>query len=209
MLTNGKSMNLFETILISIGLAMDCFAVSLCAATINVQKNFRYRFRISFHFGLFHVCFALMREKADSVLHRHQHRCTRCWTQPGPGRGRDCFNQSAHWGDFDSVFTPRLIFRQKTGRSDWKTNGNFWRPGPCPDRNSNSHRAPRLPFFNDCNFSPFLIFSENHRQYHIFAFSTCLLGRIFAIQCPSMILCTDFQGLSSMPVFIILCYILR
>ena len=39
---------------------MDCFAVSLCAATINVQQNFRYRFRISFHFGLFQGGFALI-----------------------------------------------------------------------------------------------------------------------------------------------------
>ncbi len=53
-------MDFLTTLLISIGLAMDCFAVSLCAATINVKQNFRYRFRISFHFGLFQGGFTLI-----------------------------------------------------------------------------------------------------------------------------------------------------
>ncbi|MBN2046245.1 MAG: manganese efflux pump [Anaerolineaceae bacterium] len=53
-------MAFFSTLLISIGLAMDCFAVSLCAATIEVEQNLRYKFRIAWHFGLFQAGFALI-----------------------------------------------------------------------------------------------------------------------------------------------------
>jgi len=53
-------MSLLSTLLIAIGLAMDCFAVSMCAATINVKQDFRYRFRIAWHFGLFQGGFALL-----------------------------------------------------------------------------------------------------------------------------------------------------
>ena len=53
-------MNFFSTLLISIGLAMDCFAVSLCAATIEVPQDLRFKFRIAWHFGLFQAGFALI-----------------------------------------------------------------------------------------------------------------------------------------------------
>lgn len=44
----------FATLLIiSIGLAMDCFAVSLGVGTSEFKKDIRTYFRLSFHFGLF------------------------------------------------------------------------------------------------------------------------------------------------------------
>jgi manganese efflux pump family protein len=46
-------MNFISSFLIAISLGMDCFAVSLCAGTTKLEKNWRYRFRIAFHFGLF------------------------------------------------------------------------------------------------------------------------------------------------------------
>lgn len=46
-------MPLFELILISIGLAMDAFAVSIGAGLSGYMVNRRAKFRISFHFGLF------------------------------------------------------------------------------------------------------------------------------------------------------------
>jgi putative Mn2+ efflux pump MntP len=49
---------------------MDCFAVSMCAATINVKQDFRYRFRISWHFGLFQALFALAGYLAGSTIAR-------------------------------------------------------------------------------------------------------------------------------------------
>jgi putative Mn2+ efflux pump MntP len=61
-------MNFFTTLLISIGLAMDCFAVSMCAATINVKQDLRYRFRIAWHFGLFQAMFALIGYLTGSTI---------------------------------------------------------------------------------------------------------------------------------------------
>lgn len=46
-------MPLFEIIFISIGLAMDAFAVSIGAGTSGYMGSKRAKFRISFHFGLF------------------------------------------------------------------------------------------------------------------------------------------------------------
>ncbi len=46
-------MTLFEIILIAVGLAMDAAAVSLAAAAAGFAKDFRSKFRLSFHFGLF------------------------------------------------------------------------------------------------------------------------------------------------------------
>ena len=46
-------MTFLSSLLIAISLGMDCFAVSLCAGTANHENNWRYRFRIAFHFGLF------------------------------------------------------------------------------------------------------------------------------------------------------------
>lgn len=46
-------MSLFEIILIALGLAMDAFAVCLCAGTTGFIKGLRPVFRLAFHFGLF------------------------------------------------------------------------------------------------------------------------------------------------------------
>jgi putative Mn2+ efflux pump MntP len=40
-------------LIIAIGLAMDCFAVSLCIGASPAPQNHRSIFRVSFHFGLF------------------------------------------------------------------------------------------------------------------------------------------------------------
>ncbi|MBI5402285.1 MAG: manganese efflux pump [Ignavibacteriae bacterium] len=46
-------MTFLEIVLIAIGLAMDAFAVSICAGTNELTKGKRPTFRLSFHFGLF------------------------------------------------------------------------------------------------------------------------------------------------------------
>ena len=46
-------MNLVEVLLIAVGLAMDCFAVSLGIGTTRYAHGRRPLFRLSFHFGLF------------------------------------------------------------------------------------------------------------------------------------------------------------
>lgn len=46
-------MSLFEIILIALGLAMDAFAVCLCAGTTGFINGPRPVFRLAFHFGLF------------------------------------------------------------------------------------------------------------------------------------------------------------
>lgn len=46
-------MPLWTILLIAIGLAMDCFAVSLGVGTAGTARGFRSTFRLFFHFGLF------------------------------------------------------------------------------------------------------------------------------------------------------------
>jgi putative Mn2+ efflux pump MntP len=46
-------MNLFEIVLIALGLAMDAFAVCIAAGTLEVVRGVRPTFRLAFHFGLF------------------------------------------------------------------------------------------------------------------------------------------------------------
>lgn len=46
-------MDFISILLIAIGLAMDCFAVSLGIGTSPVKKDARTIFRLTFHFGLF------------------------------------------------------------------------------------------------------------------------------------------------------------
>jgi putative Mn2+ efflux pump MntP len=46
-------MTFIEILFISVGLAMDAFAVSICAGTNELTKGKRPTFRLSFHFGLF------------------------------------------------------------------------------------------------------------------------------------------------------------
>ena len=53
-------MDLFSLIFIGVGLAMDCFAVSLGIGTSNMARSFRPVFRLSFHFGLFQGLMTLL-----------------------------------------------------------------------------------------------------------------------------------------------------
>lgn len=46
-------MNIIEILFISISLAMDAFAVSICAGTNECTRGKRPTFRLAFHFGLF------------------------------------------------------------------------------------------------------------------------------------------------------------
>lgn len=46
-------MTFFEVLLLAVGLAMDCFAVSLGIGTTRYANGRRPLFRLSFHFGLF------------------------------------------------------------------------------------------------------------------------------------------------------------
>ena len=46
-------MDPISILFIAVGLAMDAFAVSLGAGTLEMSRNPRARFRLSFHFGLF------------------------------------------------------------------------------------------------------------------------------------------------------------
>jgi manganese efflux pump family protein len=46
-------MGLIEILFIAVGLAMDAFAVSICAGTNKLTSGRRPTFRLSFHFGLF------------------------------------------------------------------------------------------------------------------------------------------------------------
>jgi putative Mn2+ efflux pump MntP len=47
-------MNLFELFLISIALAIDCFAISVCITSVAKIKKFKYAI-IPLHFALFHL----------------------------------------------------------------------------------------------------------------------------------------------------------
>ena len=53
-------MDSFSLIFIGIGLAMDCFAVSLGIGTTKMALNIRPVFRLSFHFGLFQGLMTLL-----------------------------------------------------------------------------------------------------------------------------------------------------
>ena len=46
-------MNFIDILFLAIGLAMDAFAVSVCAGTKKEIRGLRSAFRLSFHFGLF------------------------------------------------------------------------------------------------------------------------------------------------------------
>lgn len=47
------TMEIWEILLIALGLAMDCFAVALGIGTCAAEKTMRMVLRLSFHFGLF------------------------------------------------------------------------------------------------------------------------------------------------------------
>ena len=53
-------MEIWEILLIALGLAMDCFAVSLGIGTSSAKKTLRMVLRLSFHFGLFQGLMAVI-----------------------------------------------------------------------------------------------------------------------------------------------------
>ena len=61
-------MGIWETLLIALGLAMDCFAVSIGIGTSNAQKTARSVLRLAFHFGLFQGGMALLGWLAGSQI---------------------------------------------------------------------------------------------------------------------------------------------
>ncbi len=61
-------MSHWEIILIAVGLAMDCFAVSLCLGTNGRANGHRPIFRIAFHFGLFQGLMAFLGWLAGSTI---------------------------------------------------------------------------------------------------------------------------------------------
>jgi manganese efflux pump family protein len=61
-------MNLFDIILIAIGLAMDCFAVSLACGITMKKLAFKPAFRIAFLFGLFQAIMPLLGWLAGSTF---------------------------------------------------------------------------------------------------------------------------------------------
>ena len=46
-------MTLAEILFLAVGVAMDCFAVSICIGTVNSSRNYKLDFRIALHFGIF------------------------------------------------------------------------------------------------------------------------------------------------------------
>ena len=52
-------MNLFEVLVLAIGLAMDSFSVSLCAGAVAPRQSTSYSLRLSSTFGFFHI-FAIL-----------------------------------------------------------------------------------------------------------------------------------------------------
>jgi putative Mn2+ efflux pump MntP len=61
-------MDSFSTVLIALGLAMDCFAVSLCVGTMPMPISRRMAFRITYHFGLFQAGMTVLGWLAGSTL---------------------------------------------------------------------------------------------------------------------------------------------
>jgi putative Mn2+ efflux pump MntP len=53
-------MDLFTTIAVAVGLAMDAFAVSLGSGASGTARTFRPIFRLAFHFGLFQALMTLL-----------------------------------------------------------------------------------------------------------------------------------------------------
>ena len=61
-------MTYWEIILIAVGLAMDCFAVSLCLGTSGRANGRRPIFRVVFHFGLFQGLMAFLGWLAGTTI---------------------------------------------------------------------------------------------------------------------------------------------
>lgn len=61
-------MGIWETVFIALGLAMDCFAVSIGIGTSSAHKTLRSVLRLAFHFGLFQGGMALLGWLAGSQI---------------------------------------------------------------------------------------------------------------------------------------------
>jgi putative Mn2+ efflux pump MntP len=61
-------MELFTVVLITVGLAMDCFAVSICIGTTPHSTPNRSKVRLAFHFGLFQGLMTLLGWLAGSTV---------------------------------------------------------------------------------------------------------------------------------------------
>jgi putative Mn2+ efflux pump MntP len=61
-------MEFFGILMISVGLAMDCFAVALGIGTANVANTRRQKFRIAFHAGIFQGGMTLLGWLAGSTV---------------------------------------------------------------------------------------------------------------------------------------------
>lgn len=66
--THYKHMELFTVVFIAIGLAMDCFAVSIGVGTTPHSAVRRSRIRLAFHFGFFQGLMTLLGWLAGSTL---------------------------------------------------------------------------------------------------------------------------------------------
>lgn len=64
-------MTFVEIVLIAVGLAMDAFAVSICAGTNELTKGKRPTFRLSFHFGLFQFLMPILGWLLGSGIQKH------------------------------------------------------------------------------------------------------------------------------------------
>lgn len=63
-------MELAASIFIAISLAMDAFAVSLGIGTSRRAEDFRSRFRLAFHFGIFQSLMTVLGWLAGSTIAR-------------------------------------------------------------------------------------------------------------------------------------------
>ena len=61
-------MELITSFLIAVGLAMDAFAVSLGVGTTGQANNFKAKFRLAFHFGLFQTMMTVIGWLAGSTV---------------------------------------------------------------------------------------------------------------------------------------------
>jgi putative Mn2+ efflux pump MntP len=64
-------MDLVPALFIAVGLAMDAFAVSLGIGTTRRAEDFRSRFRLAFHFGLFQALMTVLGWLAGSTISRY------------------------------------------------------------------------------------------------------------------------------------------
>ncbi len=64
-------MGIIEILFISLGLAMDAFAVSICAGTNELTRGKRPTFRLSFHFGLFQFFMPIIGWSLGSAVYKY------------------------------------------------------------------------------------------------------------------------------------------